>query len=1276
MNNFKVKLNYLVLLCAQLVAFTGFSQTREFSFSTTWNQEKVTCSSCNFNEVEQVVFTAHTKDLKLRGNFDHSFQVIHVEYENIDLPTYYDQNVLPTGPEVKVNFGSERGNNFVQVYYYPIVKINGSPKLIKKVSIRTESSLKPPSNDRTVTFASSSVLASGSWYKVGISQTGVHKIDYAFLTNAGVNTLGLNPNHINIYGNQMANYPIMNSTYRPDDLAKNSIYINGDGDNSFDASDYILFYANGPDIESINSSYFNLRKNNLDSLNYVFIHIDASDPPKRISSISNSGSAVTNVVTTYNDVVLHENNDVNLIKSGTDWLGENFDVMPSASVSFNLKDINTATNPELKTAYAAYVASGSGNMQVLINGVQVDNIASTNTTGSYTEAKKFSSTINFSVSSSNVNVTLNWTSSNPSSKAWLDYLRINYRRNSTIASEQILIRDLSTVGPGVVNQYTVASASNATFVWEVTDPINVNSIAGNLSGSTYTFIQNADSLRSFAAFNANQAYTPYSINSILNQNLHATPQLDYVIVSHGDLITQAERLANLHRSIGLDVLVVDVQKVYNEFSGGVSDPIAIRWFMKMFYDRAAGDPNLMPKYLCLFGDGSYDPLNRLDDNNYMVPTYNNVDSDNDIDYVGSFTSDDFFAMLDDTEAMTPADMLDVAVGRIPVSDLESAETVVNKIEHYMKFGSSLYGNTAGVQCDDNGYSSTFGDWRNRLVLMADDENNGQFVRDCEELSDSTEKLYPEINIIKIYLDAYQQVITSGGQRYPDVEEAINQNMNKGALVFNYVGHGGETGLTLERSLTYAMIEQWNNVNNMTVFISATCEFSRFDDPERVSAGERTLTYPIGGAVGLLTTTRLVYISLNSELVRNLYTVLFKEENGQPLALGEITRRTKNLTSATDNKRNFTLIGDPALILGKPKPRIVTDSINGVSVMSQTDTLKALSKITVTGHVENLSGTILSNYSGIVYPTVYDKWKNRNTLGQDPTSPVLTFDIQKNIIYKGKATVNNGYFTFSFVVPKDIDYTYGKGKISYYSNDANSNSYGYDTARVVGGVDPNGISDDIGPTVDLFMNDQNFVNGGLTDESPLFLAEISDENGINTTGNGIGHDIIVILDNNTADPIILNNYYEADLDTYQSGKVSYQFSDLAPGNHTLTFKVWDVNNNSSESTLEFVVVENEELAISHLLNYPNPFTTNTDFYFEHNQVCNSIAVKIEIFTVSGKLVKSIFETVNSNAFRSEGINWNGRDDYGDKLGRGVYVYRLSIETADGKKAEKLEKLVIL
>lgn len=1272
-------MRFLVFLGVLFLSEMTLAQSFQFEIGTQWSDAQNRCIPCDYNEVTGGVYSTSTTLIPVRGDYTFSYSIDNVERKTITLPSYYDKSVLPTENSIKPTFGTSRKENFLSVTLNPITNNGGVIELVTRVEITVNATPKAGGYDRDAEFTTNSVLGNGEWYKIGVSTSGVHKLDYNFLTELGVATGSLNPNHINIYGNHIAELPTNNSIYRPDDLLKNAVFVAGDGDGNFGTSDYVLFYATGPDKVSNGFEDFNPRKNKIDSLNYYFIHIDASDAPKRIANVSNSTSPVTTTVNSTTAYAFHEVNETNLLKSGDGWLGENFDIELTKNISFNLENLLTTESIKMRTVYANAMKSGTAALKVRVNGVERDNIPADVNLGTYTVAKIKDSEVSFTSGTGALNVELTFDRSSSGTEAWLDFIQLNYIQQLRVGSQQLFVHDLRSVGFGNVASYNIANASGATRVWEITDPANAGQLNGTLSGSNYNFISNADSLRTFVAFSDAQAKTPVKsgtyLGRVANQNLHALPQADYLIVTHESLRPQAERLANLHRGRGLTVHVIDIQKVYNEFSGGVSDPVAIRWMAKMFYQREGLDPENSLKSLCLFGDGTYDPLDRIAKNNYLIPTYNSVETGN-IGFIESFTSDDFFGLLDDGEAMGSSDMLDIGVGRIPVTTLEQAEQVVNKIEHYMNYGSTLFSNATGVQCDENGFASTFGDWRNRIVLLADDENGGQFIRDCESLSDTTEKYFPEMNVVKIYLDAYKQIVTSGGQRYPDVEEAINQNMNKGALVFNYVGHGGETGLAQERVVTIPMIQNWDNINNLTVFISATCEFSRFDDPGRISAGEITLLTPFAGAVGMLTTTRLVYITVNTILVQNLYTELFKEENGQPLSLGEIIRRTKNETLGSDNMRNFALLGDPALQLGKPRPSIVTDSINGISVALETDTLKALSKITVNGHVENLTGELLTNYNGIVFPTVFDKRKIRNTLRNDLGSPILPFDVQNNIIYKGKATVSNGKFKFEFVVPKDINYDFGKGKISYYANNTSYDNYGFDTSFYVGGVDPNGISDEVGPEIELFMNDETFVNSGITDSKPLFLANIRDENGINTTGNGIGHNITLILDGNTSEPIILDNFYEADLDTYQSGKVSYRLSELEEGDHQLTFKVWDVNNNSSEATLDFTVVNEEEIGISHLLNYPNPFTTNTDFYFEHNQVCNSMDVRIDIFTITGKVVKTIFETVNSSGFRSEGINWNGRDEYGDRLARGVYIYRLSIETDDGSKAEKIEKLYIL
>ena len=1268
-----------VLFIVLFWIFIANSQTKNvlFDFSLDSNSQK--CTGCDMDSGSNLLYAVQTENLGLRGVFDLSYSIKNVSYQILPNTVKLTQKTLFNDSNLKVNFGKSGNDNYLTIFLNPFIKINGVVKMIKQIEIEVNYQPLQMAQNRAATFANESVLKTGEWYKFSATKTGVYKLDKSMLESAGINTSDLNPQYINVYANQMPILPIYNLDFHPDDLVKNSIFIAGESDGSFDNNDYILCYIKGPVVETIDNGIgFKLTKNNNDSLTYFYLEINSTSSPKRVQSISSSSQVVTHTVSSFNESILHEINEINLLSSGTNWLGELFDVELAHSFGIDLPGVVTNQPVRLETRVASKTRIGSSYFNVRVNGGLVEKIICNSDSDSHSKGTNEIHDTIFTTSSAQLSVSVEFSRSSPSTIGWLNRLTLNYRRNLSSSNGQFLCRDWNSVGLGNVSSFTITNANSSTLIWDVTNPREAKKINANLSSSNLSFIQNTDTLRAFSVFDPSQAFEPKFFEKIDNQNLHALPQVDYLIVSHSKFMSQAKRLADLHRNKGLSVHVVEIQKVYNEFSCGMADPVAIRWFTKMFYDRAIVNPGTAPQSLLLFGDGSFDALNRESNNTSLLPTYRSVDNEGDnrrISYVSSFTSDDFFGMLDDLESMDASDLIDVGIGRFPVNTLEEATQIVDKIEHYMNYGSNLFSN---VSCSSDGTSSTFGDWRGRSLLIADDENTAHFVNDCEALSNLIEGEHNEINVLKLYLDAYQQVVTSGGQRYPDVENALNQYIAQGMLTVNYVGHGGETGLSLERIVTIPMIEEWRNIDRLPLFISATCEFSRFDDPHRTSAGEIMLITPKGGAVALLTTTRLVYISTNSVLVKNLYQNLYDEINGEPLSMGEIIRLTKNLTAGDNNMRNFTLLGDPALLLGKPRPTIVADSINGVLISTAIDTMKALSKITISGHVEDYLGNSVSNYNGIVSPTVYDKYKIKQTLSNDGSalSPVIDFDVQNNIIYKGKSTVKDGKFKFTFIVPKDINYEYGKSKVSFYAQNGIGDKLGFDTSVVIGGIDPNGINDDIGPGIRLFMNDENFANGGLTDVNPLFIAKISDENGINTSGNGIGHDITAIIDGETANPIIMNNYYEADLDTYKSGKVQFQFIDLEEGMHTLTFKVWDVNNNSSEEVLEFVVRKKEDIAISHLLNYPNPFTTHTEFYFEHNQIHNITEAKIEIMTVTGKLVRTIYSNVESCAYRSEGIAWDGLDEYGDKLARGVYVYRLSIMNSEGKTDQKLEKLYIL
>jgi hypothetical protein len=434
--------------------------------------------------------------------------------------------------------------------------------------------------------------------------------------------------------------------------------------------------------------------------------------------------------------------------------------------------------------------------------------------------------------------------------------------------------------------------------------------------------------------------------------------------------------------------------------------------------------------------------------------------------------------------------------------------------------------------------------------------------------------------------------------------------------------------------------------------------------------------PNGGAIALMTTTRSVFFGVNSSVGLAFYNNAFvRDAAGKPRTFGEIVEQTKNVALSSDNKRSFTLIGDPALRLAMPRLGVVTDSVNGLHYTS-IDTLSALSKVTIKGHIVDANQVLVNNFNGTIIPSVFDKIKNNQTLAQDPGSPVLDFELQRNVLYKGKASVNNGYFEFSFIVPKDIALNYGRGKLSYYAFSNQTDAIGLDTTIIIGGIDPNGLVDSIGPEISAYLNDEQFIDGGISNEEPVLFIKLFDESGINTVGNGIGHDLMAILDEESANPIILNDYYTSDLNTYQSGQVKYPFTTLDPGQHTISVKAWDVNNNSSDVKISFTVQAAEKPLVKRLYNYPNPFSTATEFMLEHNQSCDVMDVQIQIYTIGGRLVKTIQSQVNTQGFTTRGLFWDGRDDYGDRLANGVYIYRLQYQNSEGKRAEETQKLVIL
>ncbi len=1211
-----------------------------------------------------------SQEFKIGPNQDFDLQIQSKELElsnNNDI-VFLNAYFISVPTEINLTYKSSknRNKNTFTLSFFPFVKENNQIYRIKSLSIKFNS--KAVQIHHPKDFVNESVLndVNSQFYKINVKSDGIHKLDKSWFELNGISIS--NPNQVNIYGNGAGKLSEQNSDPKIDDLAKNAILFVGNNDANFDDNEYFLFYGWGPN-RWINSANLFKRELNIYSDNsYYFVRISSTEPALRISEIASTNVIENKIVTTFNHFDIHELESRSLVGGGQRWYGELFDLELSQNFAFNVPNKVALDTMLFASSYANGASSGTNTITYSINGTTVYNKSLCGISADFCRTE-----MNFSYSSNSDNVPINITvnRTNPSTLTYLDKIELNCRRNLIFTGNQMNFRDIKSIGIGNIAKFSLSNFQTNYFVWDVTNKQNPKIIQGQSNGNLFEFNVATDTLREFVVSNGSNFLTPAFVSTVANQNLHGLNPVKLLIVTHPNFLSEANRLAQIHELDGTASIVVTTEQVYNEFSSGMLDPTAIKWFAKMFYDRANGDISKMPENLLLFGDGTYDPKNRVSGNNYFVPVYEVLNSENHID---ALVTDDYFGMLDDNEAINNSDMLDIGVGRMIISTNEQATEQVNKVEQYLKKGI----NTNSISnCSTEELScSSFGDWRMKYVQIADDE--AYFINsDTEPQYDSVTKNHPEMNADKIYLDAYPQTATAGGIRFPEINAAIDDKIQRGALIINYVGHGGEVGVAEERVITIPQIQSWSNKCNLNLFVSATCEFTKYDDPSRVSAGEWAFLNPTGGAIALMTTTRSVFYGVNSETGRNFYNHVFERDaNFKAQTFGEIIRKTKNQTTSSTNKRSFTLIGDPALRIALPEFNVKIDSINSFAPSVYQDTLMALSKVRLKGHIEDYNQTILTDFNGVMNPSIFDKKKTLQTLNHNDKTAIIDFEVQKNVLYKGKASVKNGYFDFTFIVPKDIDYAYGKGKISLYANSETNDAGGLEEKIIIGGINPNGIMDNTGPEITMFLNDETFIDGGLTNQSPMLVAKLFDENGINTVGNGIGHDIMAVIDAETANPIVLNEYYSANLDTYQSGSLKYNLRDLGIGNHTLSLKAWDVNNNSSEAIINFEVQNNKDLELRHVLNYPNPFTTNTAFYFEHNQLCNNLEVQIQIFTVSGKLVKTINQQIYNECFRSDGINWDGLDDFGDQLAKGVYIYNLTVTNPNNETANKIEKLVIL
>lgn len=1124
-----------------------------------------------------------------------------------------------------------RGDYFLEYSFSPFFVTDGQFYKIDSYQVNYNLSSRKLLNASRLKSSVSSPLSSGQWVKVKLQRSGIYKISGSDLKSYGFSSVS----SVRIFGDDGGMLPLKNGSELSAYMPEVPLVVNDGGDGVFDNTDYVLFYGQNPNTISYSSDEGKyVRSNNCYTQYSYFLITVNNGQPKRISSADYSNLSADAQFDYYDDVQVYEGSDTNIVMSGREW----YESAGNRTYSFNFPNFASGKTSNLSYRVLGTSETGFG------YSVNVNESLIANGNISKGEGSTSSGRSDFILQQTNASVRVSRSSTN---KFWLDYLLLSVPSQIRLQNGQLVMRN-SVSASSVAAEYILPSGTLS--VWDVTDFSDVRTIS--LNGSTFKAPGGA--LRTFVLFDGSEYLTPEFVEAVSNQNLAGATTAEYIIVAHPDFAAQANRLANLHANVsGISTLVVTQDQIFNEFSSGRPDVAAVRNYLRYMYSR---DGKL--RYLLMFGDGSYDNSELSSKSNQLI-TYQSLLSSN----TGSFVSDDFFGMLDAGEGESGGLLvgdIDLGVGRLPVSSVDRAKLVVDKIVHYASSPESR------------------GSWRNNMAFLADDGDAKLHITQANQLADSVEAARGEVISNKILSEAFKSEASSGGMRYPDVNLRILDVIKKGVLLFNYTGHGNPVQFGGERFVTAPDLKEWNNMDKLPLVITASCEVGRYDNPGRLSLGELLLLQEEGGAIALLTTTRLVYAYPNFQLNKEIISELFgQNEWGSPKTMGDIVRVAKNNIGYEpfQNKRNFSLLGDPALRLSAPQAKVVTDSINGQHVSVFKDTVSALSEVRISGHIEYANGGIYSTYSGVVFPSVLDKYRIMNTLpyqGED----LFEYKEYANTLFKGQATVKNGYFNFKFLVPKDISYRFDYGKISYYADNGTEDGSGFENRILVGGSNSNIVADDAGPELSLYMNDSSFVFGGTTDESPLLLVKTKDDSGINIAGNSVGHDITAILDADVSNTYVLNDFYQADMDSYKHGAVRYPLTALAEGKHTVKVKVWDAQNNSSEDFLEFFVSESAELALKHVLNYPNPFSTSTAFYFENNQAGQNLDIIVQIFTVSGKLVKSIESTQYATGFRSQPISWDGRDDYGDRIGRGVYFYRVKVRTEDGSTAEAYEKLVVL
>lgn len=1104
-----------------------------------------------------------------------------------------------------------------------------------------------------------SVLSEHTWYRLSVTQEGAHQLDYATLQGMGIDMGSLNPSQIRLFGNPSGALPEKNADSRPDDLTEMAIFVTGAEDGSFDEGDMVLFYGQEPTrwvLVDSNKDTYRRERNYYSDTTYYYLCVDSGVDGLRVGEkptlpVENT----TAVISDFPDFVWHEEELFSPYSIGQNWFGEQITTEDSI---FTLPFVfpNLVKNKYLRV-YSQVLGRIKKDNYLHYNAWVNDNHVADNVSIKYYGDHKYGelSTINKQIvlDSDTAVFELSFVPFSGAS-LYLDYVEIYGWRQLKRSDDNFLFRLMPSQFGDDRTAIWVQNVSADYWLWDVSSPLRPMLQDAVMSADNLVFATDETTEKRYVLFMPTSAYPIVSWSALPNQNLHAITTADNLILTSPIFLEQAQELANYHAAKDdLTSIVVNVNEIYNEFSTGTPDPTSIRDFVRMVYRRSSGQL----KYLTLFGRASFDFRNINGYGQNYVPTYETFEAPQ---HELSFATDDYFALMDDNEGVNSNGHVDIGVGRISVSTVEEAKTILRKIMHY----------------DD--LTASHGEWKADLLLFADDENTS-YVNYSEGIDAMIDSQCPALTRKKLYCGAYPLQNNSSGTVNPGANADLKRAFDQGMLALLYVGHGGVRGLTGESVFANADIAALSNYDKMPFVYTATCEFTKYDNPLLVSAGEQLFLNPHGGCVALFSACRPTYGPQNNLQTRALVPVLLqRDDNGMPLRFGDIIRLAKsdqlNFNSQGNQNIRFLFLGDPVLRFPLPQKNIAVTRINGM-VVGDSDNLElhAMSMVTMEGEVRDVNGRLDAGFNGTLWVRFYDQ--KTKVVVKFTGDSLKNVYYHKDVLYQGQVSVTAGKFIVSFQIPKEIKSGEGAPRFSFYAYDSirGIDAVGEFDELVLGGIDPAMVPDDEGPKITFYWNTPDFENGQVVEHQGVLYADLYDAQGIYHYGYSLGRDIVMSSNLAACNHLVLNDQYEPAMNDFRRGRITLPLNDLEPGTYEFTLKVWDTQDNASEATLWFVVDDN--LFLSQVHNYPNPFNEETRITMTHIGEEGDFDVNIEIFDIMGRSVQHIYKKVYASDGVIEPVVWDGCDYYGSQLRSGIYLYRLTLTDETGYSRTVSQRMVI-